>query len=131
MTMSKHVGVAIGMNTIERIDYVREQADSFGFRLGRRPHSSFGDNIDVISLYPKDNRLPIYSRESCLFTGSLSDIENFLDGIRWARKYDDMIGAMSDKRREQYEGKEVARIERIMFNKAKAETFKILKEESC
>ena len=131
MTMTKHIGVAVGMNTIERIDQVRELADFFGFRLGRRLHSSFGDNIDVISLYPKDSRLPIYSRDSCLFTGSLSDIENFLDGIRWARKYDDMIGAMSDKRREQYEAKEVARIERIQYNKAKAETFKILKEESC
>jgi hypothetical protein len=59
----------------------------------------------------------------------LSDVENFLDGIRWARKYDNMIGATSDKRREQYEAKEVARLERIVYNKAKAETFKILKKE--
>lgn len=127
--MNKHVGIAIGMNIVERIDYVRELADFFGFRLGRRPHSGFGDsNIDTISLYPKDDRLPTYSRDACLFTGSLSDIENFLDGIRWSRNYDNMIGATSDKRREQYEAKEVARLERIVYNKAKAETFKILKD---
>jgi len=127
--MTKHVGAAVGMNIIERIDYVKELADFFGFRLGRRPHSGFGDSaIDPIALYPKDNQLPTYSRDACLFTGSLSDIENFLDGIRWARNYDNMIGATSDKRREQYEAKEVARLERIVYNKAKAETFKILKD---
>jgi hypothetical protein len=64
-----------------------------------------------------------------LFTGSLSDVENFLDGIRWARNYDNMIGATSDKRREQYEAKEVARLERIKYNKERAETFNTLKKE--
>lgn len=128
--MSRHIGLAVGMNMIERIDQIRELADFFGFRLGRRAHSGFGDSdIDVIALYPKDNRLPPYTRDACLFTGSLSDVENFLDGIRWARKYDNLIGATSDKRREQYEAKEVARLERMKLNRAKAETFKILKQE--
>jgi hypothetical protein len=125
----KHVGVAVGMDMIERIDRVRELAEFFGFRLGRRSHSGFGDSgLDVVALYPKEDRLPTYSRDACLFTGSLLDVENFLDGIRWARKYDNLIGATSDKRREQYEAKEVARLERIVYNKAKAETFKILKD---
>jgi len=128
----KQVGVVVGMNIIERIDQVRELAEFFGFRMGRRQHYGFEDSsTDVISLYPKDDRLPTYSRDTSLFTGSLSDVENFLDGIRWARKYDSMIGAMSDKRREQYEAKEVARLERIVYNKAKAETFKILKQENA
>jgi hypothetical protein len=128
--MSRHISLAVGMNMIERIDQIRELADFFGFRLGRRAHSGFGDSdIDVIALYPKDNQLPPYTRDACLFTGSLSDVENFLDGIRWARKYDNLIGATSDKRREQYEAKEVARLERMKLNKAKAETFKILKQE--
>ena len=128
----KHVGVAIGMNMIERIDRIRELAEFFGFRLGRRPHSGFGDSeLDVIALYPKDDRLPTYSRDACLFTGSLLDVENFLDGIQWARKYDNLIGATSDKRREQYEAKEVARLAKIRYNKERAETYKILKQESC
>lgn len=126
----KHVGVAIGMNMIERIDRIRELAEFFGFRLGRRPYSGFGDSeLDVIALYPKDDRLPTYSRESCLFTGSLSDVENFLDGVQWSRKYDDLIGATSDKRREQFEAKEVARLAKIQYNQERAETFKTLKKE--
>ena len=114
----KYVGVAIGMNMIERIDRVRDLADFFGFRLGRRPHSGFGDDgIDVITLYPKDDRLPTYSRDACLFTGSLSDVENFLDGIQWARKYDNLIGATTDQRRTQYEAREVARLAKMKLNK--------------
>ena len=124
------VGIAVGMDMIERVDRVRELAEFFGFRLGRRAHSGFGDSgLDVIALYPMDNRLPTYSRDACLFVGSLNDIENFLDGIQWSRKYDNMIGAMSDKRRDQFEAREVARLERIVYNKAKAETFKTLTKD--
>jgi hypothetical protein len=72
----------------------------------------------------------VYSRDACLFTGNLSEVETFFEGIRWSRNYDQMIGAMSVQRREQFEAKEVARLERIVYNKAKAETFKILKEEN-
>lgn len=125
----KHVGVVVGMNMIERIDSVRELADFFGFRLGRSPHSSFGDNIDTIALYPKDNSLPTYSRDACLFTGNLNEVENFLDGIRWARQYDKMIGSCTDQRRKQFEDKEVARLAKIQYNKERAETIQILKKE--
>lgn len=125
----KHVGIAVGMNMIERIDRVRDLVNFFGFRLGHRPHHAFGDDVDVIALYPKDNSLPIYSRDACLFVGNLSDVENFLDGVQWARKYDNMIGAMSEQRRVQYENKEVARLDKIKYNKEKAETFKIIKQE--
>ena len=126
----KHVSIAVGMNMIDRVDHVRELAKFFGFRLGRRPHSGFGDSeLDVIALYPMDHCLPTYSRDACLFTGSLSDVENFLDGIQWARKYDNLIGATTDQRRTQYEAREVARLAKIKYNKERAETFKILKKE--
>ena len=125
----KHVGVAVGMNMIERIESVRELADFFGFRLGRSPHSSFDDNIDNIALYPKGNSLPPYSRDACLYTGNLNEVENFLDGIRWARQYDKMIGSCTEQRREQYEAKEVARLAKIKYNKERAETIQILKQE--
>lgn len=125
----KHVGVAVGMNMIERIEHVRELADFFGFRLGRAPHCSFGDNIDTIALFPKGDRLPTYSRDACLFTGNLNEVENFLDGIRWARNYDKIIGSCTDQRREQYEAKEIARLAKIKYNKERAETIQILKKE--
>ena len=125
----KHVGVAVGMNMIERIESVQELADFFGFRLGRSPHSSFSDNIDTIALYPKGDSLPTYSRDACLFTGNLNEVENFLDGIRWARQYDKMIGSCTEQRRAQYEAKEVERLAKIKYRKERAETIQILKKE--
>ena len=125
----KHIGIGIGMRMIERIEYARSLAYFFGMRFGDAPHSNFGDNIDNISLYPKDDNLPTYSRDACLFTGNLSEVENFLDGVRWARSYDKMIGSCTDQRRKQFEAKEVARLTKILYNKEKAETFKILKDK--
>lgn len=125
----KHIGIAVGMDMIGRIDHVRELADHYGFRLSKAPYSNFGDSIDTIALYPKDERLPVYSRDACLFTGNLSEVETFFEGIRWARNYDQMIGAVSVQRREQYEAKEVARLTKIQYNKERAETFTTLKKE--
>ena len=125
----KHIGIGVGMNMIERIDRIREQAESFGFAFGHRPHHAFGDDIDVIALYPKDNSLPTYSRDACLFVGNLNEVESFFEGLGWARNYDRMIGACTDQRRKQYEDKEVARFKKILYNKERAETFTTLKKE--
>ncbi len=117
------------MNMIDRIDRVRAAVDRLGFRMGKTPLRAV-DDIDTITLYPKEECLPVYNRDAALFTGTLLDLERWLSGVDWARQYDSYLGAMSDKRRAQYEAKEVARQERIKYNKAKAETFKILKEKN-
>jgi len=129
--MSKHVGIAVGMNMIERIDRVREVVDRLGFRMGKPAYAAYSetDNMDNIALYPKDDCLPIYTRDACLFTGNLVELEYWIKGLDWARQYDSYLGAVSDKRRKQYEDKEVARQERIKYNKARAETFETLKKE--
>ena len=128
--MSKHIASVIGVDIIERIDRVRAAVDRLGFRMGKTPFHAAAD-IDTITLYPKDNCLPVYSRDAALFTGTLLDLERWLAGLDWARQYDSYLGAMSDKRRAQYEAKEVARQERIKLNKERAETFKILKSVDC
>lgn len=127
----KHIGIGVGMNMIERIDSIRAVVDRLGFRMGKAPYAAYGetDNLDNIALYPKDDCLPIYSRDACVFTGNLVELEYWIKGLDWARQYDSYLGAMSDKRRVQYEEKEVARQERIKYNKAKAETFQTLKKE--
>ena len=118
------------MNMIDRIDRVRAAVDRLGFCMGKTPYH-LSEDLDSITLYPKDNALPIYAKDAALFTGNLAELEQWLKGVDWARQYDSYLGAMSDKRREQYEAKEVARQERIKYNKARAETFKILKEDQA
>ena len=128
--MNKHIGSAIGMSMIERIDSIREVVDRLGFRMGKPLYAAFGatENVDNIALYPKDDCLPIYTRDACLFTGNLVELEYWVKGLDWARQYDSYLGVANEKRRAQYEAKEVARQERIKYNKAKSETFKILKD---
>lgn len=125
----KHIGIGVGIKMIERIDSVRAAVDRLGFTMGKAPTHAYDGDIDSIALYPKKDCLPIYSKDACLFVGNLNDLEQWLKGVDWARTYDSYLGAMSDKRRVQYEAKEVARQERIKYNKAKAETFKVLKDE--
>jgi hypothetical protein len=124
----KHVGIGVGIDMIERIDSARAVVDRLGFRMGKPPHYFPGD-IDTIALYPKDNCLPVYNRDAVLFTGNLSDLEQWIKGIDWARQYDSYLGVASEQRRAQYETKEIARQERAKYNKAKAETFETLKKE--
>ncbi len=127
----KHVGIAVGMNMIERIDSIRAVVDRLGFRMGKPPYATYGepDNIDNIALYPKDNCLPVYNRDAMLFVGNLVELEQWIKGLDWARQYDSYLGVASEQRRAQYEAKEVARQERIKYNKAKAKTFETLKKE--
>lgn len=127
----KHVGIAIGMDTIERIDRVRAVVDRLGFRMGKPPYAAYGEteNVDNIALYPKDDSLPIYNRDACLFTGNLVELEYWIKGVDWARQYDSYLGVANEQRRAQCEAKEVARQERAKYNKAKAETFTTLKKE--
>lgn len=129
--MSKHVAIAIGMSMIERIDRVRAVADRLGFRMGKTPYSHFSaaDSIDNIALYPKDDCLPIYTRDVIIFEGNLVELEYWIKGLDWARQYDSYLGVANEQRRAQYEAKEVARQEKAKYNKAKAETFKTLKKE--
>lgn len=127
----KHLGIAVGMDMIERIDRVRAVVDRLGFRMGKPPYAAYSetDNVDNIALYPKDDCLPIYNRDACLFTGNLVELEYWIKGVDWARQYDSYLGVANEQRREQYEAKEVARQERAKYNKAKAETFTTLKKE--
>lgn len=117
-----------GMKLYRELKELEKRATDLGFRFCFSQYR-FDTEHDVISLQPIEGRLPVYTRDAELFTGTHSEVRNFLRGIEWARKYDELIGAMPKNRRGQYEAKEVARLERIKYNKEKAETFKTLKKE--
>lgn len=117
-----------GMKLYRVLKELEKKANDLGFRFCFSQYR-YDSEHDVIALQPLDDRLPVYSRDAEIYTGTHSEVQNFLRGIEWARKYDELIGAMPKNRREQYEAKEVARQERIKYNKEKAETFKILKKE--
>lgn len=117
-----------GMNLYRELQALEEEANGLGFMFAYCQYR-FDTKDDVIALQPLGDRLPVFSRDAQVFTGTHSEVRNFLRGIGWARKYDEYIRAMPKGRREQYEAKEVARQARIKYNQERAETFKTLKKE--
>lgn len=96
-----HYNKDVGFNTYLTLKKIEEQANELGFKFSRPKH---GYESDYISLYPKDqDSLPIYVRDAQLYTGTLGEIEAFLDGIRWARDYDKMLKVSDSKKRERKE----------------------------
>lgn len=53
-----------------------------------RHGSSFGD---VVSVIPSGDDLPVYSRDAEIFVGTLEDLERWIQGVEWARRYDLML----------------------------------------
>jgi len=88
-----------GYALIRRIRILEEKCDELGFRMcqSRDFQNEFGDTL---AIKPKDDFLPVYSRDAELFVGTISDLERFIQGIEWARKYDTMVfGRSQDDKR--------------------------------
>lgn len=95
----------IGYNQIIQMRRVESKATELGFMFAH-PRTGWGgsDGKEFIALKPKDaDSLPIYARDTQMFTGTLDDVENFMLGIEWARKYDAMLKVSDDKKRERKE----------------------------
>ena len=89
-----------GYNLVRKIKFLEEECDKLGFVMCHAKHyiNEFGD---VVALKPKDiESLPPYSRDAEVFIGTLNDLERWLQGIEWARKYDRMLfGVKHDEKR--------------------------------
>jgi len=93
-----------GFNTILQIRRLEEECDKMGFMMCHPDHyhKEYGDTVAV---KPKDvNSLPIYSRDAEMFVGTIENLEIWLQGIQWARKYDAMLfGRTHNSKRERKE----------------------------
>ena len=92
-----------GYKLIRKIKYLEEECDKLGFMLCHAKHymNDFGD---VLALKPKADCLPIYSRDAELFVGTIDELERWLQGFQFARKYDSMLfGNKYDNQRDRKE----------------------------
>jgi len=92
-----------GYNLIRKIHYLEEECDKLGFTICQARHymSDFGD---VVALKPKAECLPIYSRDAELFVGTIDELERWIQGFQFARKYDSMLfGNKYDNQRDRKE----------------------------
>ena len=98
-----------GYNLIRKIRYLEEECHKLGFQLGHARHhmNEFGD---VVALKARDECLPIYSRDAELFVGTIQELERWIQGFQFARKYDSMVmgkghDARRDRREQDYRNK--------------------------
>lgn len=93
-----------GYNAVLKIRRLEEEVNALGFRMAHSQSNRYSEFGDVVALYPKDEDLPIYSRDTEVFVGSLENLEIWLRGAQWARRYDTMLlGKSADSRRERKE----------------------------
>lgn len=89
-----------GYNTILRIRRLEQEVDALGFRLGQSKHGNYHQEFgDIVSVFPKEDALPVYARDAELFVGSLEDLEVWIRGIQWARSYDLLLRLSDDDKR--------------------------------
>lgn len=81
-----------GYNTINHIHKLEERVDRLGMRMGLPRHGNYRQEFgDLVSLMPKDDSLPIYSRDAELFIGSLEEMEHWLNGWEKMQQYHRML----------------------------------------
>jgi len=93
--------MSIGYHAIMKLRRVEEAATRMGFRFAHCKHRDY--NLDVIALYPRDDKLPNYSRDAELFSGDLREVEIFLRGIEWSNDYLKMLRLITDEKIERKE----------------------------
>ena len=92
-----------GWQLLNNFRDVEARANKIGLKFG--PSKFSGMEFDTIALVPFNEHLPIYNREAEVFTGSLQDIDKWLQGITWARNYDDLMKVSNDDKRQTTERK--------------------------
>lgn len=93
-----------GYQDIIRMQRLIKKCDELGFMMAFSKYGSSQALGDVVALKPKDaDALPVYARDAEIFTGTLEQLEVWLNGINWARDYDRMLKVSNDKKRERKE----------------------------
>ena len=83
-----------GWDIIDRIRILEHKIDQLGCKLISAGHN------DWVSVVPEeDDSLPVYNRYTALFTGTLEDLECWVKGVDWARRYDQLIDLSDDGKR--------------------------------
>lgn len=89
-----------GYNTILRIRHLEQEVDALGFRLGQSKHGNHQrEHGDIVGLFPKGDALPIFSRDAEVFVGTLEELEVWIRGVQWSRKYDSLLRLSDDNKR--------------------------------
>ena len=80
-----------GYTLVQKIRRLEQELDQLGLVMTGASHY-YRDFGDVVAVRPKDSvSLPIYSRDAELFIGTIDALDNWIQGVEWARKYDSLL----------------------------------------
>jgi hypothetical protein len=95
-----------GYSYVLKIRDIEQELEKLGLMMSY-PRNSYSSDVQVaqVAIKPRDlDSLPIYARDAELFQGTIEELEVWLRGVQWARKYDRMIfGKNHDTNREKKE----------------------------
>ena len=98
-----------GFRTLKMIRKFEQEVDELGLCIREaRNYEEYGGQ-DGIVLTPRDDRLPHYSRDAIIFSGTIEEAILWVHGVRWARDYDYITKTSTAKKREEQEQKELNR----------------------
>jgi hypothetical protein len=94
-----------GYQAVITLRRLEERIDRLGFRMGNPRSGNYRQEFgDLVSLFPKEDSLPIYSRDAEIYIGTLEGMEIWLNGFEKAREYDRMLlGKNIETKRERFE----------------------------
>ena len=94
-----------GYQAVIELRKLEERIGRLGFRMGFPKHGGFSNQFgDQVALFPKEDALPIYSRDAELYIGTLEGARTWLDGFEKAREYDRMLmGKAVETKRDRFE----------------------------
>ena len=99
-----------GYQAVLALRRLEEEVDKLGFMLCDPKTGWGGDDFNNLAgIKPKDNALPIYTRDAEIFRGTLEEIRVWVKGVHWAREYDRMLKVSDDKTRAKKEDHERGR----------------------
>lgn len=119
-----------GYATYTRWQRIEAQALNLGFRLGMARSSNGYNRMedgDMVTLYPAEGALPVYTRDADIWTGTFRDCEIFLNGWARAQQYDHLLRMTDDKRRKKFEDAERARQAERKKREEQAEMLSVLR----
>ena len=92
-----------GYNNILKVRRFEERVHGLGLRIGYPRYRSISADSDMLSLMPRDHEWPIFSRDAEMFVGTVDSATAWLDGLEFARNYDDMLKVGSRSKRNRKE----------------------------
>lgn len=83
-------------NTILAVRKFEKRVTDLGFTIKQSRWGTSSTGIAFIEMIPHEENYPIFSRDAVMYSGTIDQINSFLDGMEFAKKYYIMLKLLSE-----------------------------------